>query len=173
MRGFILIAAIAFAALGALADDDHYLYWMVSGDNDIEFDYAKVKVRGEGQDAYLPLHYEAKTYPDVVEFDSDTTKRRTPGADLGLGIYVDMLTYATEGSSFLIELYKDGSANPVGSSASADYSSLGDYILKNAQSQVAAPWAPAIASVPEPTGGLLMLLGTVVLALRRKRASVI
>ncbi len=58
-------------------------------------------------------------------------------------------------------------------SAAAAYSSLGDYIHETFDinpGQIAV-WTPTQFTVPEPSGGLLTIVGFAVLALRRKRFS--
>lgn len=77
--------------------------------------------------------------------------------------------------SFIVELGNiDSSDNwtTVATSASATYSSLADYIhqtfdIKPGQLAI---WTPThFTAVPEPSGGLLTLMGVALLALRRKR----
>ena len=77
--------------------------------------------------------------------------------------------------SFIVELGNiDSSDNwtTVATSAAKAYSDLGDYIHQTFDinpGQIAV-WTPAqFTVVPEPSGGLLTLMGVAVLALRRKR----
>ena len=77
--------------------------------------------------------------------------------------------------SFIVELGNiDSNDNwtTVATSASATYSSLGDYIHKtfDLDPGQTAVWTPgSFQAVPEPSGGLLTLMGVALLALRRKR----
>ena len=77
--------------------------------------------------------------------------------------------------SFIVELGNiDSSDNwtTVATSAAKAYSDLGDYIHQTFDinpGQIAV-WTPAqFTAVPEPSGGLLTLMGVALLALRRKR----
>ena len=146
---------------------------------------ARVRVTGgdiqDGQDVFLDLYipgYGVDTgNGDLgVEF-SDVggywgagvpTGNQSPSGDFSAG---------TPEYSFIVELGNiDASDNwtTVATSASATYSSLGDYIHETFDinpGQIAV-WTPTTftAPVPEPSSGLLMAVGLALLALRRKRA---
>ena len=94
------------------------------------------------------------------------TGNQSPSGDYSAG---------TPEYSFIVELGNiDSSDNwtTVATSASASYSSLGDYIHQTFDvnpGQIAV-WTPShFTAVPEPTSGLLTLIGFAFLALRRKR----
>ena len=146
---------------------------------------ARVRVTGgdiqDGQDVFLDLYipgYGVDTgNGDLgVEF-SDVggywgagvpTGNQSPSGDFSAG---------TPEYSFIVELGNiDAQDNwtTVATSASATYSSLGDYIHETFDinpGQIAV-WTPTAftAPVPEPSSGLLMAVGLALLALRRKRA---
>ena len=147
---------------------------------------ARVRVTGgdiqDGQDVFLDL--------DIPGYGVDTgngdlgvefgdaggywgagvpTGNQSPSGDFSAG---------TPEYSFIVELGNiDSSDNwtTVATSASATYSSLGDYIHQTFDinpGQIAV-WAPStFTAVPEPSGGLLVLIGTALLALRRKQKGV-
>ena len=77
--------------------------------------------------------------------------------------------------SFIVELGNiDSSDNwtTVATSAATAYSDLGNYIHQSldVNPQSAAVWMPgSFQAVPEPSGGLLTMMGLAFLALRRKR----
>lgn len=76
--------------------------------------------------------------------------------------------------SFIIELGNidsDDNWTTVATSAASSYTSLGNYIHQafDLSPQTAAIWAPSsFQSIPEPSGGLLLLMGVAILALRRR-----
>ena len=94
------------------------------------------------------------------------TGNQSPSGDYSAG---------TPEYSFIVELGNiDSSDNwtTVATSASATYSSLATYIHETFDINPGAlnVWTPAVfTAVPEPSSGLLALLGLALLALRRKR----
>ena len=144
---------------------------------------ARVRVTGgniqEGQDVFLDLYIPGYGI-DVgggeygVEFGDAggywgagvPTGNQSPSGDYSAG---------TPEYSFIVELGNiDASDNwtTLATSASAAYSSLGDYIHKTFDinpGQIAV-WTPTSFTItPEPSGGLLTAIGLALLALRRKR----
>ena len=143
---------------------------------------ARVRVTGgdiqDGQDVFLDLYIPGYGLVEGggawgVEF-SDAggywgagvpTGNQSPSGDYSAG---------TPEYSFIVELGNiDSSDNwtTVATSAAATYSSLGNYIHPTFDinpGQIAV-WAPTAFSVPEPSSGLLTLIGFSFLALRRKR----
>ena len=144
---------------------------------------ARVRVTGggiqEGQDVFLDLYTgsgvdEGGGYWGV-DFSDDSgywgagvpTGNQSPSGDYSAG---------TPEYSFIVELGNinsdDYSWTTVAKSAAATYSSLGDYIHKtfDLNPGQTAVWTPgSFQAVPEPSGGLLTLMGVALLALRRKR----
>ena len=145
---------------------------------------ARVRVTGgdiqDGQDVFLDLYIPGSGLDEGggawgVEF-SDAggywgagvpTGNQSPSGDYSAG---------TPEYSFIVELGNiDSNDNwtTVATSAAATYSSLGNYIHQTFDinpGQIAV-WAPTAFSVPvpEPSSGLLTLIGFAFLALRRKR----
>ena len=145
---------------------------------------ARVRVTGgdiqDGQDVFLDLYIPGSGLDEGggeygVEF-SDVggywgagvpTANQSPSGDFSAG---------TPEYSFIVELGNiDAQDNwtTVATSASAAYSTLGDYIHETFDinpGQIAV-WSPTqFSAVPEPSSGLLMAVGLALLALRRKRA---
>ena len=146
---------------------------------------ARVRVTGgdiqDGQDVFLDLYipgYGVDTgngdlgveFGDVGGYwgAGVPTGNQSPSGDFSAG---------TPEYSFIVELGNiDASENwtTVATSASATYSSLGDYIHETFDinpGQIAV-WTPTTFTtpIPEPSSGLLMAVGLALLALRRKRA---
>ena len=145
---------------------------------------ARVRVTGgdiqDGQDVFLDLYipgYGVDTgngdlgveFGDVGGYwgAGVPTGNQSPSGDFSAG---------TPEYSFIVELGNiDASDNwtTVATSASAAYSTLGDYIHETFDinpGQIAV-WSPTTftAPVPEPSSGLLMAVGLALLAHRRKR----
>ena len=144
---------------------------------------ARVRVTGgniqAGQDVFLDLYIPGYGLDEGggeygVEFGNAggywgagvPTGNQSPSGDYSAG---------TPGYSFIVELGNiDSSDNwtTVATSASATYSSLADYIHETFDinpGQIAV-WTPTqFTAVPEPSGGLLTLMGVALLALRRRR----
>ena len=147
---------------------------------------ARVRVTGgdiqDGEDVFLDLYIPNYGLDEGggeygVEFSEVggywgagvPTGNQSPSGDYSAG---------TPEYSFIVELGNiDSSDNwtTVATSASASYSSLGDYIHQTFDvnpGQIAV-WTPShFTAVPEPTSGLLTLIGFAFLALRRKRKGV-
>ena len=146
---------------------------------------ARVRVTGgtiqDGQDVFLDLYIPGYGLDEGggeygVEFSEVggywgagvPTGNQSPSGDFSAG---------TPEYSFIVELGNiDSSDNwtTVATSASATYSSLGDYIHETFDinpGQIAV-WTPTTFTtpIPEPSSGLLMAVGLALLALRRKRA---
>ena len=146
---------------------------------------ARVRVTGgdiqDGQDVFLDLYIPGYgvdegggeygvVFSDVGGYwgAGVPTGNQSPSGDFSAG---------TPEYSFIVELGNiDAQDNwtTVATSASATYSSLGDYIHETFDinpGQIAV-WTPTAftAPVPEPSSGLLMAVGLALLALRRKRA---
>ncbi len=201
--GIFKIAAYAAAALtaGVASAGDDILYWMVGDSATVDgqgissfFDgydapagsafAARVRVTGgdiqDGQDVFLDLYIPGYGVDEGggeygVEF-SDVggywgagvpTGNQSPSGDFSAG---------TPEYSFIVELGNiDAQDNwtTVATSASAAYSTLGDYIHETFDinpGQIAV-WTPTTFTtpIPEPSSGLLMAVGLALLALRRKR----
>ena len=144
---------------------------------------ARVRVTGgdiqAGQDVFLDLYIPGYGLDEGggeygVEFGNAggywgagvPTGNQSPSGDYSAG---------TPEYSFIVELGNiDSSDNwtTVATSAAKAYSDLGDYIHQTFDinpGQIAV-WTPAqFTAVPEPSGGLLTLMGVALLALRRRR----
>ena len=144
---------------------------------------ARVRVTGgniqEGQDVFLDLYIPGYGLDEGggawgVEF---STAGGYWGAGVPTGNQSPSGNYSagTPEFSFIVELGNiDSSDNwtTVATSAAKAYSDLGDYIHQTFDinpGQIAV-WTPTqFTAVPEPSGGLLTLMGVALLALRRKR----
>ena len=167
MKKMLVLAALA-AGLAAYAEDNAYqcLYWQVQAD----------KVAADVPDYNVAYFYaldgdSVKHAIGVADWtQTQTPSSRTDSEIVGTG---DLTGYSS-GYSFLMELaYWDGSAGVmVGKSGTYAFSDLSAYLTSvpgGSGIPTQGVFAPTF-NVPEPTSGLLMLLGIAGLALRRKRA---
>ena len=144
---------------------------------------ARVRVTGgniqEGQDVFLDLYIPGYGVGVGggewgVEF-SDAGGYWGAGVPTGNQSPSGNYSAGTPEFSFIVELGNiDSSDNwtTVATSAAKAYSDLGDYIHQTFDINPGqlAVWTPAsFQAVPEPSGGLLTLMGVALLALRRRR----
>lgn len=177
MKKIIMSALFALSCGGLLADGDMYMYWMVESDStvskwggaagsisDIQGLYAKVAVAGS-EGTYLSLYEQvgSDSYGNAIQV-SDVLGESWPiFANLGSDY---------ENSTFLIELWseaeggtKEYTSNPI------SYAATSQYFAQMKNNKATPPVAygfNSFTAVPEPTSGLLLLLGVAGLALRRK-----
>ena len=171
MKKLLTAMALACAAMVASAEDN-FLYWMVDvGDStDYAFKYATIKAKdASGKESdYLWLYGQesADKIGQRLYASNDAGTTTGGGAFAGVGDYV--------GSKFLFELWTDGetadSPNRVGWTGWIDYDTSAKNIFAAGDMSGSSPFTVGQTMlVPEPTGGLLTLLGLAVLALRRKQ----
>ena len=191
-----VLTAIGLLANVASADDG-VLYWMVGegatvsgsdiGTQDIEtylsayenategsWSAARVRVIGGDSDTFLDLYTPGGSMPgaDGIDFDDF-------GDAWGAGVPDGVQSAISSGTpeySFIIELgnVTDSRWTTVAQSSSKTYAQLADagFIRPtfNMNPPASAIWSPGqFQAVPEPSGGLLTLMGIALLALRRRR----
>lgn len=157
----LLSVLLGLAAATSLRAD--FLYWMIdSNQNQYEFDYARIRVNDT--DRYLNIVDSSDPSLTMDAELSDATRRGTDKS-------VADLSGFSEGSSFLLELYQFGTGDAdqmVGRSAAVSYEALASYIYASAADQHAGSPFSGWQTVPEPTGGLLVIMGAALLGLKRK-----
>lgn len=147
MKKLITIAMVAFAAVAAKAD--LVLYWQVA-ENAFNGTYA------------------------VLQGVNDSGTKGLAGMKLnstGVTTVASLILPFSEYSSFIVALL-DASGTTIattGTYASSDFKS---FVYNSGSSDLppASPWQVGAFAVPEPTSGLLILLGFAGLALKRKVA---
>lgn len=164
IKSLLLTAAIGIGS-AAFADGTSYLYWMISDmpkDTPAAWSYAKVKVVG----ASAAEISDADAYLVASGSGAEMFGKETDGAYDYISSTLATIgsQYLNDSYKFIAELYSEGgnimaySAAIMGGSISAGSSPIG--LTDNAFGSV---------HVPEPTSGLLMLLGFGALVLRRRR----
>ena len=173
MKKVITLAAFLVAIV---AHAEYYLYWEYnpskSGDASVEFSYAKIQV--SGGDIVEPQYLTLDTYGDVTFDDISPSDGKAPdyNGTMISPTYVDITEYANSAYSFALELYSVG--NPDQMIRLSDYVSFTQLknfgnVYENMATTGHLAYNFRVRPTPEPTSGLLVLLGIGALALRRKR----
>lgn len=151
------------------------LYWMGdASENEIDYVYARVGVVSAG-DTETVITY-------LNDVDGNPSYLGNEGGYLTGASWADLGSYSSSEYAFFVEIQNYGVLNtdPTGedqwyTAGVSQFSSYQDlvssgyvYVNSLAAPNITGAWAPAV-SVPEPTSGLLMLLGTSLLLLRRRR----
>lgn len=164
IRNLVLVALTALAVGGLQADT---LYWQVdTGAADAYSGYDKSSV--DGATLYkVATEGATRPYEDATEVSGYVKVENGKTGVLGADIGTDGSTY-----SFFVELY-----NASGDVVWTQYASTYQQLLDSGYISTGGITTPAEmatggmngASVPEPTSGVLLLIGGAMLALRRRR----
>lgn len=174
----LILSMVMVAAFAAIADETYQaLYWQVTADSLGEYatgaSYANL---------YATINDSTVSVPSSPANASGFVElNRTGGGTLddGLNTWAVNLSGWNGGSSldgamFFVELFNEGGS--IAKSEGISYANLKSYLDMNysgsgvPKTATGAAVFSGYAAVPEPTSGLLMLLGIAGLALRRKRA---
>ena len=155
MKKIIFLFALILA--GAVNAD--YLYWMVDSESSQGFNWSQAKLIQE----------------ENHEIGTLTKAQATQLEGIGYAyakLYGSYGSDYTDATSFFIELY-NANNDKIAVANIGTYSSLSSYIFGDNSTSVfsATGFTPAASAfnVPEPTSGLLFLVGGMLLGLRRKR----
>ena len=164
-KSLFVLAVMAIFAVKA-----DYLYWMITDNPGTHENFVGTSIDFNQWD-------EAKLFVGGSSFDGSdavaTMSKEAADALRGNGLYAyASIDTGYEGTTFLIELWQDSSYLGCAKASAAD---LAQYIFTpDTMAPVVGGWMPdAISySVPEPTSGLLFLLGGMLLGLKRRRQEV-
>ena len=181
------IVCMTVAALMGLAASADVLYWQVGADSSsYDYDTAYLMAR----DSDNNLYYVSKSYGEdgvtVVSQDGAVDVGQFANGGYALGDLDSIMSWTDTGSTsgsaatgwkFYVELWNENTGW-VGRSQDMSYDALvasgairdslsSNFSLNNAIGHTGGTFTTA---APEPTSGLLMLIGLGALALRRKRA---
>ena len=151
-----------FSLFAALAAKASFLYWQVGDADTVDYAYAGLCVVDSNGDTLQEDGYNLWLDP-VVEAGGAATPPNYAITDLGV--------YSTEGYSFFVE-YVNYDNVTVAVSETKSYAELAGHLAEVGTAiptENFTPWLATPQAVPEPTGGVLALLGAALLALRRRR----
>lgn len=171
MKKIVFVGMVVLAAAFAHAD---FLYWQIADQG--EFTTASLWVKNTGSSAGIEAL--DVIVAEGVDIDNGTV---LTGTTTGL-VSTDISAYAADQYSFFVELATYASLedeNPTSQKwlnsysykdlVSNGYISTGDVGTPGAASSGGAPMSGGGNAIPEPTSGMLMLLGGALMALRRRR----
>ena len=182
----VFAAALAYATQARAASDTYLYFQIVDNPTIITLAGTQMPLSGynwNGLDVtaarVVSMNGNVDT-PLSLSYNAGGTLTGTGVSVVGMG--VNMPLYAAmpddpSSLSFAIELgnYNDGTWTTLATSGSLDYTSLqsAGYTYMPSSGELAlatlTAWAPTAYSVPEPSSGLLLLLGASLLALKRRR----
>ena len=171
MRWMLAACALIAGVVGGVRADESVLWWQVDTDPNV-----------------LLFHPEG-AYQSASSLGADEARIVTSGGDYlvipppdqeSLEIPMGEAWYAVlpdspEGLSFMVELgnWENGQWTMIAQSQSYTYAELVSHIIEHWSGPGATPaiqpWVATGYAVPEPSSGLLLLMGVGLLALRRKR----
>ena len=187
-KGLFLTAAFALTLSGEAAGGGEVLWWMIGKDyksiTGTNEKTGETMTAGELGVTDARIGYEDasgnRTYLTLYGLDDEGTVHALEGA-AGVGLpaeyFADLSGIPDLGYSFVLELghwEQDSGWVATSMEASATYQELvaGKHISNwdNTAPTYGTPWTPSNFSVvPEPSSGLMVLVGTALLMLRRKR----
>lgn len=142
--------------------------WLWKDGERLFINEVRVRVQGEGVDSYLTVGLAS----GGAEMEGIGTGLPAYTGDAWAAIVPS--SYASEGYNFIIEMGNSATGNwIVMASDTVSYSDLAPYISLEFESQperyLSEAFVGAPGVIPEPTSGMLILIGAGLLALRRRR----
>lgn len=161
MKKLIAIVAVILAC-AANAD---YLYWMVDTTSAEAYDYNTVKLVADG------AAIDTITLSDMSALGGATLNDKLATYQSTYGLALETELKGNSYTSFLVELW-NGSDWKAQSNPISYETLLASSIYKGGVGTPAAPASFGTYAVPEPTSGLLFLVGGMLLGLKRRRQKV-
>lgn len=183
MNKIMMMLAVALCVFGARADDS-YMYWMVN--DTVTLDDAPLDFGSGSYSAKVALYQGAPGSSDAtymslatVGGDGSLVAAGDSGVSigaLGASFYSALATNLTgDDWNYYVEIWSNesGQNNLVGRSEGYTTAQAAEYIRSSSLTPgIFATVSSFSSPVPEPTSGLLMLIGSAALALRRRKIRV-
>ena len=193
MKKILFLTFSFLADICCAADGGELLRWMIMSTTEItvnsadgsssttglinSFDVNGARIRyvgSDGSSGYLPII-------GVTSGGNNTLFEGAAGVGVPGGYYASLGSYTGDAYSYVLELGNWSSGSWTGTameSKPTSYAYLNEKIhiaqWEGMTPSYARPWTPTeFTVVPEPTGGLLVLVGGALLALRRSRQKVV
>ena len=193
MKKILFLTFLFLVNICRAADGGELLHWMIMEDdlftvNDkdgkpyatgtaeaLGVNGARIRYEGtDGSSGYLPII-------GITSGGGNANFDALAGAGVPGGYYASLGSYAGEAYSYVLELGNWASGEWAGTtmeSTSVSYTDLYNQFhiaqWEGITPSYSRPWTPTTFTVvPEPTGGLLILLGGALLALRRRKQNVV
>ena len=166
----LAVCVLIAGAVGGVRADESVLWWQVSGDPDVQTFHPATTVSASSLGAdEARIVTSGGDYLVIPPPDQESLEIPMGGA------WYAVLPDSPEGLSFMVELgnWENGQWTMIAQSQSYTYAELVNHIIENWSGPGATPaiqpWIATGYMVPEPSSGLLLLMGAGLLALRRKR----
>ena len=162
-----LLFLAAFSAMLSAFASDQYLYWMVADDatlddSSLESGQYQAKIKDVENNTYLDLYANPgspKSYDDAFTFELGES----------MDTFAMLPATASSASTFMVELYNYSEGTAQGSwVGQATLSWTSANVTTGGMGHANSVSVTGFTAAPEPTSGLLLLLGVAGLALRRK-----
>ena len=154
----ILVGLLLMAGVAAHAEYSSYFYWQVD-DSVADFSYAQLRLSGGSQ--YFTIGDTAYTKVGAAEGDLGRTT---------LAVAANLGSYASSEYSFLVEVFGEDDGLLAFSDTFSYDDIAGSFVYSDMGSTLSGTaYGVSVSNVPEPTSGVLLLLGLAALGLRRKR----
>lgn len=153
-----------FGVLFALCAKADYLYWMVNTESAGAYDYTSAVLKMVENDTVTTI---SASTPELAGYTGDNLNEKIANYQSDAGGFFTVLPEGYSGKSFYVELYNDdkwlAQTTPTSNYSGAIYTG-------GLSTPTAAPTnLGGSYNVPEPTSGLLFVIGGMLLGLKRKR----
>lgn len=162
MKKLILMSMVLCGAMVASADS--YLYWMVDQTNTETQPWAFTDA------ALTATAGGVKSVVDAWGVNVPEGEQPQPVTSMGTAVWSSLAGFTDGAYTFAIELFNSDYTAPTHSLSIGTYQDLAQFIHSSVGDLTKTPLVATSFAVPEPTSGLMMLVGMALLGLRRKKA---